>query len=302
MTTATSEGVRCSDWARAEGLDPVGSAGCYRGFLLIEWPLPWPRDMAEIAALAEVAGVARGANVRLQGLIPAGRSPQVIAYTDPQPDGFFAGFVRREAPVGTDLTATVSSLLDWTAPHPTGTGRDLLVCTHGRRDVCCGSLGTGLSMQLDRAALPPDVRRWRTSHTGGHRFAPTFVVLPEATMWAYADQDLVERVLHRDGDAADVADRYRGCAGLTSPAAQALEREVLREVGWGLLDRPRRGVELGDGRVRLDVGARSAGGATEVWEGEVRPGRRLPVPDCGRPIEEAKKSEHEWVVASVRRA
>jgi hypothetical protein len=42
-------------------------------------------------------------------------------------------------------------------------------------------------------------------------------------------------------------------------------------------------------------------GATDVWEGLVEPGRRMPVPDCGRPIEEARKSETEWIVREVRR-
>ena len=152
MTTVTSEGVRCSDWARAEGLDPVGSAGCYRGFLLVEWPLPWPRDMAEIDALRGVAELARGSGMRLQGCIPSGGDRRVIAYVDPRSDGFFAGYVRRDAPAGRDVLASVSALLDGSAPadHPDGDVRDLLVCTHGRRDVCCGSLGTSLSMRLER--------------------------------------------------------------------------------------------------------------------------------------------------------
>jgi hypothetical protein len=300
MTTVTSEGVRCSDWARAEGLDPVGSAGCYRGFLLVEWPLPWPRDLSEIEGLRGVAVLAREAGFRLQGLIPTGGARRVIAYVDSRSDGFFAGFARLEAPAGDDLAATVASLLDQrVSPSGPPGGRDLLVCTHGRRDVCCGSLGTRLSVRLDDVPLPADVRRWRTSHTGGHRFAPTFIVLPEATMWAYGDSDLVQRVLGRQGDAALVADRYRGCAGLPSPAVQALEREVLRRIGWGLLDRPRRGVELDGGRLRLEVGG-DGGPAAEAWEADVGPGRLLPVPDCGRPIGEAKKSEHEWVVSSVR--
>ena len=124
-------------------------------------------------------------------------------------------------------------------------------------------------------------------------------MLPEGTAWAYADEELVQRVLQREGDAADVADRYRGCAGLSTPAAQALEREVLRRVGWSLFDRPRRGVDLGGGRVRLEVTGAAGAGSVDAWEADVRPGRMRPVPDCGRPIEEAKKSEHEWVVSGV---
>ena len=32
--------LRCSTLAREVGLDPLGTAGSYAGFLLVEWPLP----------------------------------------------------------------------------------------------------------------------------------------------------------------------------------------------------------------------------------------------------------------------
>ena len=54
----------------------------------------------------------------------------------------------------------------------TGWRQTLLVCTHGGRDRCCGSDGTRLFQAL---FPPPGVRVWRTSHTAGHRFAPTAI-------------------------------------------------------------------------------------------------------------------------------
>ena len=56
----------CSDWAKSQHLDPIGSAGYYDGFLLVEQPLPWPADVSEMPELAEVAKVAYGARLRLQ--------------------------------------------------------------------------------------------------------------------------------------------------------------------------------------------------------------------------------------------
>ncbi|MBX3169734.1 MAG: hypothetical protein KF760_20190 [Candidatus Eremiobacteraeota bacterium] len=50
-----------------------------------------------------------------------------------------------------------------------------LVCTHGSRDVCCGTLGPRLAQAL-RAAGHQEV--WEVSHIGGHRFAPTLWHLP----------------------------------------------------------------------------------------------------------------------------
>jgi hypothetical protein len=139
---------------------------------------------------------------------------------------------------------------------------------------------------------------WRTSHTGGHRFAPTAVLLPEGTCWGYLDADAVHRIVGRLGAACDHAARYRGCAGLAGPAVQALEREVLAEVGWGLLDRPRRGEVDGSGSVRLTVD--EPGGATRTWQGQVRVRRVLPVPQCGQPVTGTEKTEEELAVEELR--
>lgn len=50
-----------------------------------------------------------------------------------------------------------------------------LVCTHGRRDPCCATLGIPLYQALQ--AIAP-AQTWQTSHLGGHRFAPVIAVLP----------------------------------------------------------------------------------------------------------------------------
>lgn len=302
--------VRCSAWARAAELDPVGSAGSYRGFVLVEVPLPWPRDVGDLPPIAHVRGLLARPEVRVQALVPvdAGGGRTLIAHLPPSRPGAngdgFAGFERREARYDKDVGAALATLLDTpggAAALAPGT-RDLLVCTHGRRDVCCGSLGTDLFEKLESVELPRAVRRWRTSHTGGHRFAPTFAVLPEATVWGFADADLVQQVLWRRGDAAEVADRYRGCAGLPGgPRVQALEREVLRRTGWGLLDRRRRGHDRG-GSAPVLLAVEGTGGAGDVWEADVVPLREVPVPDCGRPVEAATKTQQEWTVGRLRRA
>ena len=60
-----------------------------------------------------------------------------------------------------------------------GSDRKLLICTHGSRDRCCGRLGTILHRSA--SARWPDVDVHRISHTGGHRFAPTAILLPSGT-------------------------------------------------------------------------------------------------------------------------
>lgn len=51
----------------------------------------------------------------------------------------------------------------------------VLVCANGRRDVCCAVRGRPVAAATD-AARPGRV--WEATHLGGHRFAPTAIVLP----------------------------------------------------------------------------------------------------------------------------
>jgi hypothetical protein len=295
-TEELAAGPTCSTWAREAGIDPIGTAGSYRGYLLVEWPLPWPRDMAEVPALAPVAEAARSAAMRLQGLVPAaGSGPvHVAAYRWPDRGACFERAELEVAP-GEQAEAALAVLGE---PARRSDMIDVLVCTHGRRDRCCGSLGTSLAQQLSPPALGEGVRLWRTSHTGGHRFAPTAIVLPYGTAWAFCDREALEKIVHREGPLEDLLPRYRGCSGLGSSAVQALERAVLAELGWELFDMPRRGEDLGEDRVALTV--EHPDGTTSVWEALVR-GESRPVPDCGRPVELATKHEPQWSLRDLRR-
>lgn len=305
--STTETGLRCSDWARAEGIDPIGTIGTYAGFLLVEWPPPWPRDLADIEELARLRPALKATGCRLQGLVAAGDGAErVVIRYQRHNDGPFVRYQRREivaSPstvvdaayelLGADGDPSVDALDDDTIT-------DVLVCTHGRRDRCCGSLGTDLARQLlaDPDRLGPRTRVWRTSHTGGHRFAPTAVVLSEGTAWAFADIEALAQVTSRRGPLEGLLPRYRGCAGLRSRAVQALERAVLSEVGWDLFDRPRLGRDDGNGTATLAVDLPD--GRAE-WEARVEIGRRVPLPDCGAPIDTATKSEKELVLRDFRR-
>ncbi len=72
----------------------------------------------------------------------------------------------------------------------------LLVCTNGRRDLCCAVRGRPVA-QGASAARPGRV--WETSHTGGHRFAPTAVLLPSGVTLARLDVDLAVQALDAAG-------------------------------------------------------------------------------------------------------
>lgn len=235
---------RCSDAARATTLDPIGTAGSYTDFLLIEHQLPWPRDVSELPvvetfAAALEAAVLAGRRVRVQAVMPreasAEPSARRVVHLTMANLRWFEGFSRGEVTTSVDgLGAACRAFLQGDVPADAyaapGTTRDVLVCTHGRRDRCCGSLGLDALQRL--GPVPSDVRVWRTSHTGGHRFAPTGITFPEGIFWAYLDDDVLRRIVDREGDAFDVASHHRGCTGLDGPAAQAFDRDSFAKFGW----------------------------------------------------------------------
>jgi hypothetical protein len=335
-TRPDAEAPACAEWSRIQHVDPIGTAGVYTGYLLVEWPLPWPRDLGDIPELAPVRDTLAGTGIRLQGLVPASAgSRRVVLYRRP-PEAEFVAFRRQERLValqpvpaadgvtrpgdpglaGAAVSRAAAQLIGITGagaekpfadepvvepPFTEPAVTDVLVCTHGRRDRCCGRRGTDLWKDVSASdALGAGARVWRTSHTGGHRFAPTAIVLPQGTAWAYLDRASLARVVAQEGPVGDLLPHYRGCAGMPSPALQALERAVLGEVGWPLLASARSGEELSDGRVRLTVSG-AAASVPSVWEAAVGPGRIMPVPDCGAPIDQARKTETELHLTGLSR-
>ena len=87
----------CSDWARSQDLSPIGSAGHYQGYLLVEVPLPWPAEISEVAELAGVAELALRAGLRLQAIAP-GATPAPASGRRTSPAGSF--ITERHGPDG----------------------------------------------------------------------------------------------------------------------------------------------------------------------------------------------------------
>lgn len=317
-TMVEVDDFRCSTWNRALRVDPIGSAGQYEGYLVVEWPLPWPTDVAETPELHDVAAAARRVRIRLQAAVPAAYATtgllRVSLYhrdrSASAPPGF-AGLVGSSSEIPPEEVAeTALGLLATLEGAPRAAelrpnaGRVVLVCTHGRRDRCCGSLGTTLVAALDdRPALLGDgVQLARTSHTGGHRFAPTALILPDATAWAYLDAPLLGAIVAGTADPVLAAGHYRGCALVGEPALQALERSVFALTdgpGFELFKMARGGSVGADGDAVLHVSGPD--GRTATYTARVCAGRRVPVPACGLPIEDATSFADELEVSDLRR-
>ena len=85
--------------------------------------------------------------------------------------------------------------LPWLAPSDP----ILLVCTNGRHDVCCAVRGRPVAL-AGQETHPGRV--WECSHTGGHRFSPTGVLLPVGPGAGPAHRGTVADVVDASDDGA----------------------------------------------------------------------------------------------------
>ena len=305
--------LRCAAQTLARHIDPIGTAPVYDAYVLVEVPLPWPAAITDHVLLAGVVAAAEAAPPRatVLGLVPDHDEPdrhRVVVYR--RPPGPFRRFQRSERVVAPDeLAAATGQLL--AAPlapdePPAEDGSwDLLICTHGRRDRCCGSYGMNLFTAVGVSHARAGVRTWRVSHTGGHRFAPTAILLPEGSLWAWLDPDIVDTVIHRRGDASDVLDHYRGSSAVGPPAAQVAEREAFRLEGWAWLDAHRSAtVVSSDGdQAEVRVHAERPDGSVVAYAASVDRIGTAPQPVCGELLtgEGNGKSDSIWSLTRFER-
>ncbi|GAB4000425.1 hypothetical protein GCM10029992_32280 [Glycomyces albus] len=233
METARA-GAGCAVVSRA-AREPVFATAPERApaWLLIEhpgpWPWPgWPRDLPVEAARTIAEAKRLGVRVLLIRRVRdrTGDAATVIASGG---EGRDWAERRTVADLG-ELSALDLDALAAGDPPGFGApyaGKTVLVCTHGKRDVCCARFGRPLAVLLDRA-LPGRV--WEATHVGGDRFAANVVTVPDghfhggltaADAQSLADAVKADRIL---------PEYWRGRAGLPEPV-QAAEYHLRRTFG-----------------------------------------------------------------------
>ncbi len=308
--------IRCADDSRQVDLDPVGSAVYFDTAVVVETPLPWPKPVFEHRQLSLAPGLVdraleRGRRVRVLAAVPADDATpehrRVVVHRRP-PGDWIEAFDRREYLVPEhELAEALAALVVEPDPGPRWTvassvRRDVLLCTQGSHDMCCGRYGMRLHDEI--ADRWDGVRVTRVSHTGGHRFAPTGIVFPEGRYWGYLDVDRCDAIVDHSAPVSAVAPSLRGSCGADSGFAQAAERAVFAEMGWDWDRRARRiTVTEGDDRratVLVESTDPDAGPTRPVVDGAVT--RVVPVITCGSPGGlPHTKSQPELAVVSCRR-
>ena len=222
--TACEHGAAAHDGSES-GAGTVPEAA--RAWLLIEHDGPWPAEAVDAdlpAPLRDLAALADKRGIRVQLIRRAGQR-RVRGGKRGVRDGngdpaVFAGWTAGSSPwlrrggIGDAgvLGARLEGLAEGIVPDFGTPAADplFLVCTHGRRDVCCARYGGPLARAL-AARYPGQV--WETTHVGGHRYAANLVLLPHGLYYGPVDEEAAVAAItaYQRGEA--VTGRYRGRAG-----------------------------------------------------------------------------------------
>lgn len=291
----------CSLSTAAVGEPAYGSAAPARVWVALEQPGPWGREALEQSHLD--AGLGRTLRARVSaagGRMALLRSARKHPDLKPRPEPFVAiasaiegsswlltGHLSgpdalRDMDSGAlaagDLDGVRASLAD----VEESTTPLLLVCTNGRRDVCCAVFGRPLAHDVARQR-PGQV--WETSHTGGHRFSPTAVLLPWGFTFARLDARLGVATLDEAAHGRLPRDvlgpqHDRGRSSL-APPAQAAESAVRAELAETAIDALTTTVEA-SGSAAWRARVQHTDG--RAWTAAVSRGAptALRAPSCGR--------------------
>lgn len=230
-------GPRCSSLAELLGEPLAGTASYAPTWLAVEQPGPWGREALRESHFdsdvsTELVERVAGTGVRVVLIRRPGSHPDrhrpiprrvYLAHTAPGHTWLERWQIADPKELlDLDFTAAAAGL----AP---GVGEQvtrplLLVCTNGRRDVCCALKGRPLAAAL-AAVHGEDV--WECAHIGGHRFSPTALALPTGYSYGRLDLPSAARLLEDTGVLVEL------CRGRStwSPAGQVAELAVRLETG-----------------------------------------------------------------------
>lgn len=237
----------CSDHSREIGENVIGSATPYDTYILVECPPPWTTEAFNSKwvpnNLKSLVEEVKRAKLSVRFLLIANdeshRVEQTTLLIYQKQKGLIQSYRKHEFKLANieQVAVFVKNFLRGNIAEyekQTSITRDILVCTHGSHDKCCARYGNPFYFYAQNTIAQlgwENVRIWRSSHIGGHRFAPTIIDLPDGRYYGFLDQDLFKSILTRTGDIQCLNKAYRGWGILPIPL-QILEKELIFHYGW----------------------------------------------------------------------
>ena len=318
-------GPTCSDGSAAAGEQLAGSAPEAVAWVALEQNGPWGAKAftdshldPDLGRRVEAAAAAFGvrpslvrrpgrhadAAARAGGRPGPGTDPRhvLVAYTHPTGPWLLEGTLDDPARL-LDLDWEALAVGDAEAvrrslPVLARTDRpQLLVCTNGTRDVCCATKGRPVALGA-AAAHPGQV--WEVTHTSGHRFAPTTVLLPAGTLHGRLDVAAASEVLQAAEQGETVLPGSRGRSTWAGPA-QVAELAVRDAAGVLGLDALRVVTHDATGERRWSTLVAHDDGRTWRVETESRDAEVERAESCGKALKPLTYFTHLVETSLVRR-
>lgn len=237
----------CADNAKELQEDPIGTATNYQTYILVECPTPWNYEAFNSKWVPDnlrvlVTEIERK-KLPIRFLLIANEKTHRVTDTTlliyQQQPGLTSGYKKQEFKLpNIELVAGVVNkwLGGITSNYEVENhiSRDILICTHGSHDQCCARYGNPFYFRaekiIDNLQLN-HIRIWRSSHFGGHRFAPTMIDLPQGRYYGRLEENSFMSIVNHQGNIEELAKVYRGL-GILPNALQVLERELMLQLGW----------------------------------------------------------------------
>ncbi|MEU6850119.1 sucrase ferredoxin [Actinacidiphila alni] len=232
----------CTSASLALGEPVAATAATATTWLLIEQPGPWGAKALRASRLDPATGgalerLAEGTGVRVALIRRPGRHADLhrprrhrvyVAHTAPGASWIRTAEVTDPAELGRlDFAALGAGTHSGFGEAYDGAPL-ALVCTNGKRDQCCAVRGRPLAAEL---AASGGSEVWEVTHLGGHRFAPTMLVLPYGYTYGRVDAHHAKDVLEAARTGRMVLEGCRGRSAWDRPgqAADLAVRELTGE-------------------------------------------------------------------------
>lgn len=233
----------CSDLHRERGDSLLGTAPRMEALVLVECRRPWDSRIekstdfpAGLKDLVKRAEDRSGSEIQILGT-PGSRGPddprEVRVYRRLPGGGIRLGRLAWDGGEAGREALLEALVLGPAEPAPP----TILVCTHGSRDRCCGTLGYPLAEAL-RAHAGDGVEVLECSHLGGHRYAPTLLALGQWRCYGDLRPEEAPLLLRHLQEGRVLAGRHRGACWLEKPG------QVAEGAPWEALPEPLESVRL----------------------------------------------------------
>ncbi|MEI6229128.1 MAG: sucrase ferredoxin [Actinomycetes bacterium] len=316
-----NENPRCSVESLAADEPLAGSAPRARAWLILEQSGPYGFDAlsdshlpAEVRLALAEAGKETGTNVLLARPVGQHADTHVVgdsrrfwlAHCAPGGARMRSGVLADAELTRPDLRDVLSAASHGELP-PWGSRTSdplMLVCTNSKRDLCCALEGRPLAEALSADPTTSE-SVLEVSHIGGHRFAPTVLLLPTGHVYGRLNAEQARSVLigARSGKLLH-PEHLRGRSSAAQPAQVAAvairtgydiegldSLDVLRKVGDKVVPFPLRW-DGEDGHAEIEVRHRDG----RAWSVSVAQSQLLPRSEsCGKPA----KSASVWKAESI---